>query len=102
MVNVPPRGLGKTSLDHLARAARELGMPLLAMARKATAVPGLKDKAARALDDFARLIDELAALRDHTAEEVIRQLLALTGLPRIPGGRRQGQAARTGWRTSTS
>ena len=28
VVNVPPRGLGKTSLDHLVDAARERGMPL--------------------------------------------------------------------------
>ena len=30
----------------------------------------------RALEDFARLIDELAGLCDHTAEEVIRELSA--------------------------
>ena len=40
---------------------------------------GLKDKASRALEDFTRLIDELTDLRDHTAEEVIRQLLSRTG-----------------------
>jgi DNA helicase II / ATP-dependent DNA helicase PcrA len=79
VVNVPPRGLGKTSLDHLAQRARALGLPLLAMARQAQAVPGLKDKAARAFRDFGLLMDELSALRDHTAEEVIRKLLTLTG-----------------------
>ena len=79
VVNVPPRGLGKTSLDHLAERARALGLPLLAMARQASAVPGLKDKAARGLRDFGLLMDELTALRDHTAEEVIRKLLTLTG-----------------------
>ncbi len=79
VVNVPPRGLGKTSLDHLSQRARALGLPLLAMARQAQAVPGLKDKAARAFRDFGLLMDELSALRDHTAEEVIRKLLTLTG-----------------------
>lgn len=79
VVNVPPRGLGKTSLDHLSERARALGIPLLAMAREASAVPGLKDKAARGLRDFGLLMDELSALRDHTAEEVTRKLLALTG-----------------------
>ncbi len=78
-VNVPPRGVGKTSLDHLSGRARGLGLPLLAMGRQAAAVPGLKDKAARALRDFAMLIDELNALRDHPAEEVIRRLLNLSG-----------------------
>jgi DNA helicase-2/ATP-dependent DNA helicase PcrA len=79
VVNVPPRGLGKTSLDRLADRARALGLPLLAMARQAQAVPGLKDKAARGFRDFGLLMDELSALRDHTAEEVIRKLLTLTG-----------------------
>ena len=61
VVNVPPRGLGKTSLEHLIAAARQRGVPLLAMARQATSISGLQDKAGRAFEDFARLIDELAA-----------------------------------------
>ncbi len=79
VVNVPPRGLGKTSLDKLQARARDLGIPLLAMARQASAIPGLKDKAARGLRDFAMLMDELNDLRDHAAEEVIRKLLTLSG-----------------------
>ena len=75
IVNVPPRGLGKTSLDHLVEAARQRSIPLLAMARQASRVDGLKDKAARGLLEFTRLVDELVTLRDHPAEEVIRQLL---------------------------
>ena len=40
VVNVPPRGLGKTSLEHLVAAARQRGMPLLAMARRGPAGRG--------------------------------------------------------------
>jgi DNA helicase-2/ATP-dependent DNA helicase PcrA len=79
VVNVPPRGLGKASLEALSNAAREQGVPLLALARKAWTVPGLKEKAAKALDDFARLIDELSALLELSAEEVISRLLVKTG-----------------------
>ena len=79
VVNVPPRGVGKTTLDKLRERAEALGIPLLAMARQASAVPGLKDRAARSLRDFGLLMDELTALRDHAAEEVIRRLLTLTG-----------------------
>lgn len=79
VVNVPPRGIGKTTLEHLGNRAEALGLPLLAMAREATNVPGLKDKAARSLRDFSMLINELELLRDHSAEEVIRKLLDLTG-----------------------
>ena len=55
VVNVPPRGLGKTSIEHLTAAARLRGIPLLAMAREARSVAAIKDKAGRGLEDFARL-----------------------------------------------
>jgi DNA helicase II / ATP-dependent DNA helicase PcrA len=79
VVNVPPRGIGKTTLEKLGERAEALGLPLLAMAREASAVPGLKERAARSLRDFGLLMDELVALRDHAAEEVIRRLLTLSG-----------------------
>ena len=49
VVNVPPRGLGKTSIEHLTAAARQRGVPLLAMAREAGSVSAIKDKAGRGL-----------------------------------------------------
>jgi DNA helicase-2/ATP-dependent DNA helicase PcrA len=79
IVNAPPRGVGKTTLEHLAARAQELGLPLLAMARQAHAVPELKDKAVRALRDFGLLMNELTALLDRTAEEVIPKILSLSG-----------------------
>jgi DNA helicase II / ATP-dependent DNA helicase PcrA len=79
VVNVPPRGVGATSMEKLQERASVLGIPLLAMARQAAAVPGLKDRAATSLRDFGLLIDELSALRERTAEEVMRKLLALSG-----------------------
>jgi DNA helicase-2/ATP-dependent DNA helicase PcrA len=95
VVNVPPRGVGKTTLELLAARARELELPLLAMAREAEAVPGLKDKPARALRDFGLLMDELTALRDQTAEQVLRKLLALSGYhDYLEAEARRGQEAR--------
>jgi len=79
VVNVPPRGLGKTSMEHLAAAARTRGIPLLAMARDARSVPDLKDKAIRAFQDFAGLVDELAAAHRATCEDAIKRLLDRTG-----------------------
>jgi DNA helicase II / ATP-dependent DNA helicase PcrA len=79
VVNVPPRGVGATSLEKLSERASQLGIPLLKMARQSTDVPGLKDRAAGALRDFGMLMDELILLKDHTAEEVTRRLLKLTG-----------------------
>jgi DNA helicase II / ATP-dependent DNA helicase PcrA len=79
IVNVPPRGLGKTSLEQLTEAARQRGLPLLEMARRATSISGLRDKAGRAFEDVTQLIDELSSLRDGSAERGILKLLSLTG-----------------------
>ncbi|HZW30397.1 MAG TPA: UvrD-helicase domain-containing protein [Isosphaeraceae bacterium] len=78
VANVPPRGLGKASIESLSAAARETGRPLLALARRATTVPGIKEKAGRAFEDFAGMMEDLAALRELSAEEVIRRLLSQT------------------------
>ena len=45
VVNVPPRGVGETSLEKLVERAQALDIPLLTMARQSTDVPGLKDRA---------------------------------------------------------
>lgn len=79
VVNVPPRGIGKTSFEHLTHFAREQGIPLLEAARRANEAAGLKDKAIRSFQSFARLYDQLAAFRDHPAETVIRQVMEQTG-----------------------
>ena len=79
VVNVPPRGLGKISIDHLAAGARDRGIPLLAMAQQAPFVPSLKGKAAAAFLEFAHVMDELAPLRQRPAAEVVEALLEKTG-----------------------
>ncbi|AMV39751.1 ATP-dependent helicase [Planctomyces sp. SH-PL62] len=79
VVNVPPRGLGKTSFEHLIGFARQHGLTLLDAARRAREVPGLKEKAIRSFTDFVTLFDELAGLRDHPAEVVILQTMEKTG-----------------------
>ena len=48
------------------------------MARQAGTVPALTGKAARGLEEFTRLIDELTAWRDRPAEEVVAELLKRT------------------------
>ena len=80
IVNVPARGLGKTTLDHLVRAARERGIPLLA--HGATCETCSRVERARrfaGLQDFTRLMDELVALSDHPPDQVILRLLDRTG-----------------------
>ncbi len=79
VVNVPPRGLGKTSLEHLTVAARERDVPLLSMARQAASIPAVKGKAAAAFANFGRLMDELAVFSNLPAREVVTRLIDKTG-----------------------
>ncbi|MDE2505835.1 MAG: UvrD-helicase domain-containing protein [Planctomycetota bacterium] len=79
VVNTPPRGLGKTSIDKLVERARTLEIPLMQMARQSKAVPGLTERAAASLRDFSLLMDELATLRDQAAEPAVRRLIAAAG-----------------------
>lgn len=78
-INSPPRGIGKVSLDRLQAFARDRGLPMLAASRDAASVAGLTPKARSGLRDFCLLMDELGALSDHSAEEVTRRLMILSG-----------------------
>ena len=80
VVNVPPRGLGKTSLDHLIAAARQREHPAAGYGAGGQAGRGAEGQGGpRPARVRQALIDELTQLRDHPAEEVIRQLLTRTG-----------------------
>jgi DNA helicase-2/ATP-dependent DNA helicase PcrA len=79
VVNEPPRGIGKVSLEHLRAYAEPRQLSLLAAAAQVQQVPAIKGKAAAGLRDFARLIDDLRPLLEQPPDEVIRQVIDRTG-----------------------
>jgi DNA helicase-2/ATP-dependent DNA helicase PcrA len=79
VINVPIRGLGATSLERLSEYAHERGISRLAAVREAANVPQLKDRARAAFRDFVMLLDELAQVRDASAEAALRRVLSATG-----------------------
>jgi len=79
IVNEPPRGIGKVSLDHLRDYAAPREMSLLAAAGEADKIKAIKGKAVAALQDFHRLIHDLRQLLEAPPEEVIRQVLDRSG-----------------------
>ncbi|MBM4071268.1 MAG: ATP-dependent DNA helicase [Planctomycetes bacterium] len=83
VVNEPPRGIGKVSLDHLAAYAEPRELSLLDAAAQADKIPAIKGRANLALRGFARLIQELTALLDQPADEVIRQVIERSGYGRM-------------------
>jgi DNA helicase-2/ATP-dependent DNA helicase PcrA len=79
VVNEPPRGIGKASLEHLQDYARPRELSLLAAAAEADRITTLKGRAAKGLKEFARMIFDLGKLADAQPEEVIRQVLDQSG-----------------------
>jgi DNA helicase-2/ATP-dependent DNA helicase PcrA len=83
IVNEPPRGIGKVSLEHLRTFAEPREMSLLSAAAKVDEIPAIKGKAAAGLRDFAKLIHELRQLAECPPDDVIRQVLDRSGYRRM-------------------
>lgn len=86
VVNVPPRGIGKQSLDHLGAWAEERRLSLLQAAADATAIPGVSKRAGKALAAFATLhrdLDTIAAQAGDTVAPLIEAVLDRTGYRRM-------------------
>jgi DNA helicase-2/ATP-dependent DNA helicase PcrA len=85
VVNMPPRGIGKRSLEHLTAWAEEHRTGLLEAAGRADEVPGVSSRAARALTEFARLHAGLAdtASRDRRVAILVEAILERTGYRRM-------------------
>ncbi|MFO0847945.1 MAG: UvrD-helicase domain-containing protein [Gemmataceae bacterium] len=79
VVNEPPRGIGKVSLDRLQRFAGDQEIPLLQAAGQVHRVPDIKGKAAGGLRDFHKLMIELRAELEQPPHELIRLVLDRTG-----------------------
>ena len=75
VVNEPPRGVGKVSLDRLVSYAADLDITLLNAAAQVQKIPEIRGKAATGLRDFHRLIAELRTQPDLPPHEMIRLVL---------------------------
>jgi len=75
-VAAPKRGIGETSVDTLAAAARAEGVPLLAASMRPDLVAALRPAARTALAEFAALINRLReAARESAVDELLRDLI---------------------------
>ena len=86
VVNVPPRGIGKQSLDHLGAWAEERRQSLLEAAAHAPAIPGVSKRAGKALAAFATLhrdFDAIAAKAGDSVAPLIEAVLDRTGYRRM-------------------
>lgn len=81
IVNEPPRGLGKTSLDHFQRFAEQRNITLLEAFAQAEHAEGVQKRAQAAAQGFATIIERARALQsDARADEVAKMLMESSGL----------------------
>ena len=75
-VAVPKRGLGETSLDTLAEAARQEHLSLFAAAGRGELLASIRPAARGALSQFVALIERLRAQAENAAvDELLRQVV---------------------------
>jgi len=79
VINTPPRGIGKTTLNHLADHAARRAISLLEAAVQADQVPGLGPRAVRALQRFTASFSTLAGAADAPVEELLGLVLSEIG-----------------------
>ncbi|MBI5629829.1 MAG: UvrD-helicase domain-containing protein [Elusimicrobia bacterium] len=59
IINVPPRGIGKTSLEKISRHADAAGLTLLAVFKEQEKIAGLTPACRRALTEILQVLEEL-------------------------------------------
>ncbi|MCA9259819.1 MAG: UvrD-helicase domain-containing protein, partial [Planctomycetales bacterium] len=75
IVNTPPRGIGRKTLEKLAEHAYCQGTPHLEAARSAHAIEGLAPRARKQLASFVEMFDRLAERHSAALEELIGVVL---------------------------
>ncbi len=82
VINVPARGIGKTTLKRLSEFAAARALSLLEAALAARQIGSLGAKAAGQVLKFAGLMDHLAAVAAAPVEEIVGHVLSETGYKR--------------------
>lgn len=80
IVNVPARGIGKTSVNTVTAYAGANGITVLDALRNAAEINGLGPRAVRSIGAFVELIDRLTAFaQDHEVDELLEEVWSETG-----------------------
>ena len=79
VINVPPRGIGKVTLDKIRAAAFAEGMSLYEAVREPEIRQKLANKPRKALDELAAVFDEVAKVSATSAHEALKAICDGTG-----------------------
>jgi DNA helicase-2/ATP-dependent DNA helicase PcrA len=80
IINTPRRGIGKSSIENLLNASRELGVPLWEILSDETSVNTIAGRAAKGVTKFAKILQEFQEkLSDLSASEILSQIMEASG-----------------------
>ncbi|CAN5786418.1 DNA helicase PcrA [soil metagenome] len=80
IINTPRRGIGKTTLDNLEKAAAELDVPLWDIIKDETSVKTLAGRASKSAIAFARMVSSWQERAETTSPtELVQEVLENTG-----------------------
>ncbi|MEL6160980.1 MAG: DNA helicase PcrA [Cyanobacteria bacterium J06554_11] len=80
IINTPRRGIGKTTLDNLDKAANELGVPLWDIVKDETSVKTLAGRAGKKVSSFAKMVSGWQARAETVSPtELVQDVLEQTG-----------------------
>ena len=80
VINVPKRGIGKTTIQRLTDAANQLGIPLWDVVSDPEAVRSLGGRSAKGLLQFCDLVNDLQSRsREVAPSELIQQVMEKSG-----------------------
>ena len=80
VINVPKRGIGKTTIQRLTDAANQLGIPLWDVVSDPEAVRSLGGRSAKGLLQFCELINGLReSIHNTSPSELIQQVMEQSG-----------------------
>ncbi len=81
VINTPPRGIGATTMEHVAAYARDHRQSLMSALGAIDFVPGVQSRAIQRIHEFTRLLQKYTALRDKMSpSEQVRSLVDETNL----------------------
>ena len=84
IINTPPRGIGNTTVERLGELAREKGLPLFEIARRANEYSEFQRAAAAKLVQFADMISAMRAMSQSAPlDELYDALIERTGYVRV-------------------
>lgn len=80
IINTPRRGIGKSTLDNLLNASRELGVPLWEILGDETSVNTIAGRAAKSVNQFAKILQTFQAkVTTLSASEMLDQIMESSG-----------------------